>query len=142
MADQNSNKGDAVEVHEDLKGASGNAEPMAVADPEMAEALRNYVPGTPEERKLVRKIDLYLMPMLWIMYILNYVDRTNIGNAKIAGMSRDLSLTDDGYAWVLSIFFILDAMSEASEENRALEQLAPKLRQGDFPNRAMASVSL
>ncbi|KAJ0158672.1 putative transporter [Colletotrichum tanaceti] len=45
------------------------------------------------------------MPMLWIMYILNYVDRTNIGNAKIAGMQKDLGLTDDGYAWVLSIFF-------------------------------------
>ncbi|KAK2020662.1 major facilitator superfamily transporter [Colletotrichum zoysiae] len=75
------------------------------ADAELAEALRNYVPGTREERQLVKKIDLFLMPILWIMYILNYVDRTNIGNAKIAGMQKDLGLTDDGYAWVLSIFF-------------------------------------
>ncbi|KAK1593696.1 major facilitator superfamily transporter [Colletotrichum navitas] len=75
------------------------------ADAELAEALRNYVPGTREEKQLVKKIDLFLMPILWIMYILNYVDRTNIGNAKIAGMQKDLSLTDDGYAWVLSIFF-------------------------------------
>ncbi|EFQ31585.1 major facilitator superfamily transporter [Colletotrichum graminicola M1.001] len=75
------------------------------ADAELAEALRNYVPGTREEKQLVKKIDLFLMPMLWIMYILNYVDRTNIGNAKIAGMQKDLGLTDDGYAWVLSIFF-------------------------------------
>jgi len=74
-------------------------------DNELADAIRNYVPGTTEERKLVRKIDLLLMPMLWIMYILNYVDRTNIGNAKIAGMGADLSLTDDQYAWILSIFF-------------------------------------
>lgn len=97
-------------------------------DHELAEALRNFVPGTAEEKKLVRKIDFYLMPMLWLMYILNYVDRTNIvsrlsakqyplvekessadmriqGNAKIAGMQKDLGLTDDGYAWVLSIFF-------------------------------------
>ncbi|KAK1980079.1 major facilitator superfamily transporter [Colletotrichum cereale] len=78
---------------------------VSEADAELAEALRNYVPGTREERQLVKKIDLFLMPMLWIMYILNYVDRTNIGNAKIAGMQKDLSLTDDGYAWVLSIFF-------------------------------------
>jgi hypothetical protein len=47
-------------------------------EPELAEALRNYVPQSAEEKKLVRKIDLFLMPMLWIMYILNYVDRTNI----------------------------------------------------------------
>lgn len=46
--------------------------------PEVAESLRNYVPGTPEEKKLVRKIDLFLMPMIWVMYILNYIDRMNI----------------------------------------------------------------
>lgn len=32
-----------------------------------------YVPDTDEERKLVRKIDMRLIPMLWVMYILNYV---------------------------------------------------------------------
>lgn len=36
-------------------------------------ALYDYVPGTEAERKLVRKIDLHLLPMLWVMYILNYV---------------------------------------------------------------------
>ncbi|RSM15864.1 hypothetical protein CDV31_004806 [Fusarium ambrosium] len=75
------------------------------ADSELQQELHNYIPHTTEEKKLVRKIDTFLMPMLWIMYILNYVDRTNIGNAKIAGMQDDLSLTDDNYAWVLSIFF-------------------------------------
>lgn len=48
------------------------------ADNELQQELRNYVPHTTEEKKLVRKIDMFLMPMLWIMYILNYVDRTNI----------------------------------------------------------------
>lgn len=32
-----------------------------------------YVPDTDEERRLVRKIDIRLIPMLWVMYILNYV---------------------------------------------------------------------
>lgn len=45
---------------------------------ELSDALRNYTPGSPEEKKLVKKIDLFLMPMLWVMYILNYVDRMNI----------------------------------------------------------------
>ncbi|KAM3515646.1 hypothetical protein MY11210_000824 [Beauveria gryllotalpidicola] len=78
---------------------------LEVEESEMAEQLRDFVPGSPEEKKLVRKIDLYLMPILWIKYVFNYIDRTNIGNAKIAGMQHDLRLTDDGYAWVLSIFF-------------------------------------
>ena len=29
-----------------------------------------------EERKLVRKIDLFLLPNIWLMYLLSYVDRT------------------------------------------------------------------
>lgn len=29
-----------------------------------------------EERKLVRKIDLFLLPTIWLMYLLSYVDRT------------------------------------------------------------------
>ena len=32
---------------------------------------------TPEEEKaLVRKIDLYLLPTIWLMYLLSYMDRT------------------------------------------------------------------
>ncbi|KAH7150228.1 putative vitamin H transporter [Dactylonectria estremocensis] len=90
---------ESVEMKEDPKGDA------TLQNNELAEALRNYVPGTAEEKKLVRKIDCFLMPILWIMYILNYVDRTNIGNAKIAGMADELSLSDDDYAWVLSVFF-------------------------------------
>jgi hypothetical protein len=35
-----------------------------------------YVPGTEEEKKLIRKIDLMLMPTIWCMYLLSYMDRT------------------------------------------------------------------
>lgn len=38
--------------------------------------MDDYVPGTEAEKKLVRKIDLYLLPMMWIMYLLSYMDRT------------------------------------------------------------------
>lgn len=62
--------------------------------PEVAEALRNYVPGTPEEKKLVRKIDLFLMPMIWVMYILNYIDRMNIVSRLLQLVAVDEYLTD------------------------------------------------
>lgn len=53
------------------------------AESEMAKDLRNFVPGTPEEKRLVRKIDLYLMPILWIKYVFNYIDRTNIVSMQL-----------------------------------------------------------
>ncbi|TVY71267.1 MFS transporter prlL [Lachnellula suecica] len=91
--------------HVEISSQKGKDDVMTTADIELREALKNYVPGTEAEKKLVRKIDLYIMPMLWIMYIMNYVDRTNIGNAKVAGMDVDLDLDSNRYAWVLSVFF-------------------------------------
>lgn len=37
-----------------------------------------YVSDTDEEKKLVRKIDLYLLPCIWFMYLMSYLDRTNV----------------------------------------------------------------
>lgn len=38
--------------------------------------IDRYVPGTDEEKKLVRKIDSYILPMMWVMYLMSYMDRT------------------------------------------------------------------
>jgi hypothetical protein len=37
------------------------------------------------EALLRRKIDLRLLPMVIVMYIMNYLDRNNIASARIAG---------------------------------------------------------
>jgi hypothetical protein len=42
------------------------------------ERLRNYVPDTAEEKRLVRKVDMFMVPTLWFMCVLAYVDRNNI----------------------------------------------------------------
>lgn len=47
-----------------------------------------YIPDTDEEKRLVRKIDKRLMPMLWVMYVMNYIDRTNIGVSGFANPSK------------------------------------------------------
>jgi hypothetical protein len=46
------------------------------------DSIIDYVPGTDEERALVRKMDRRLFPILWFMYIFNYIDRTNIGVSR------------------------------------------------------------
>lgn len=37
-----------------------------------------------DERKLVRKMDLWLIPWLSVLYLLSFLDRTSIGNAKVS----------------------------------------------------------
>ena len=58
------------------------------------------------ERKLVWKFDLHILPVLALMYLFNSLDKSNLGNAKTAGLEKTLKLTGDEYNIILSIFFI------------------------------------
>jgi hypothetical protein len=49
---------------------------------------------------------LRLIPMLTALYLLAYLDKTNIGNAVIEGMLPDLKMSGNQYNIALSIFFI------------------------------------
>lgn len=48
-----------------------------------------------ETKKLLRKMDRYLLPFLALLYLLSFLDRTNIGNAKLAGLEEDLKMTGE-----------------------------------------------
>jgi len=62
---------------------------------------------TPEEqKKIIRKVDLRLIPTLGCMYCVSLMDRTNLGVAMVAGMGVDLKLTGERYSLVVLLFFI------------------------------------
>lgn len=74
-----------IETADLHKSHVDNVEIVANADrPNPRKEAPAYVAGlTPEEREqaekaLVRKIDIRLLPMIILMYILNYLDRNNI----------------------------------------------------------------
>ena len=58
------------------------------------------------EKRLVWKFDLRILPTLAVMYLFNSLDKSNLGNAKTAGLEDDLGLKGDDYNLILSIFFI------------------------------------
>lgn len=41
--------------------------------------VAQWINGTPEEKKLVRKLDWRILPCTWILYLLGFLDRANIG---------------------------------------------------------------
>lgn len=43
-------------------------------------------------KKLLRKCDKALLPFLALLYLLSFLDRTNIGNAKLAKLEQDLKM--------------------------------------------------
>lgn len=46
-----------------------------------------------ETKRLLRKLDWALLPLLSLLYLLSFLDRANIGNAKLAGLEKDLGMT-------------------------------------------------
>lgn len=75
------------------------------------------------ERRVVRKLDWHVVPLVAALCechahativslneqtdLLAFLDRSNIGNARIAGMEDDLRLGyGDRYTWLLTIFYI------------------------------------
>ncbi|KAJ1561693.1 hypothetical protein HK405_003137 [Cladochytrium tenue] len=58
-----------------------------------------------EERALLRKIDWYLMPLMCIVYGLNYLDKTTISYASVMGLKTDLHLVGQQYSWLGSMFY-------------------------------------
>ena len=42
--------------------------------------------------RLIRKIDWTLLPFLALLYLLSFLDRTNIGNARLAGLEKELGM--------------------------------------------------
>ncbi|PPQ78121.1 hypothetical protein CVT25_015646 [Psilocybe cyanescens] len=67
-------------------------------------------PGSPEriqaERKLVRKLDMRLLPTIFLIFIMNYIDRNGVTTARLKGMQQDLHISDIQYATVIAILFV------------------------------------
>ncbi|KAI9878608.1 MAG: hypothetical protein M1830_000427 [Pleopsidium flavum] len=58
------------------------------------------------EKRLLLKLDLHVLPMITLLYMLAFVDRINIGNARIQGLEKDLHMKGQDYNIALFMFFI------------------------------------
>ncbi|RKL35211.1 hypothetical protein BFJ70_g8068 [Fusarium oxysporum] len=58
------------------------------------------------EKALLRKLDLKLLPAVGILYLLSFLDRSNVGNARIEGMIDDLHMSGNEYLTGLTLYFI------------------------------------
>lgn len=54
---------------------------------------------------VVRKLDRHLVLFVAFLYMLSFLDRSNIGNAKIAGLTEDLNIDSSQYEWLLTSFY-------------------------------------
>ena len=76
--------------------------------------------------RTLRKMDLRLIPMLAILYLLSFLDRGNIGNAKIQGLETDLKLTGPQYSLCATVFFFTYCAFEIPS-NLLLKRFRPSI---------------
>ncbi|OBZ73553.1 hypothetical protein A0H81_06343 [Grifola frondosa] len=131
-----------IDPEKGLEGSSTNLSdekgPASVADQsEVDEKLHTKIYnehvdiGGVDEKKLLRKLDIHLIPWLSFLYLLSFLDRSSIGNAKarthwLYHMETDLHITDQQYLMALTIFFFSYAVFEVPS-NVFLKRLRPSI---------------
>lgn len=83
-----------------IKNASLEADPASSSEQDDLDA------DGINERTLLRKIDWRLLPAVGILYLLSFLDRSNVGNARIEGLATDLHMTGNQYLTGLTLYFI------------------------------------
>ncbi|KAL2053359.1 hypothetical protein ABVK25_006353 [Lepraria finkii] len=58
------------------------------------------------DRRITRKFDTHVVPWLFGLWLLAFIDRSNIGNARIDGLNTDLKLDGDKFNIALTVFYV------------------------------------
>ena len=69
--------------------------------------LNMQVNGSDKEmaKRVLRKIDWRLIPLMFITYNLNFMDKTILSSASVFGLREDNGLKGQQYSWVSSVFY-------------------------------------
>ncbi|KAI8640259.1 major facilitator superfamily domain-containing protein [Parasitella parasitica] len=102
MSDQNN----SANVSEKEKGV----ESVNYSHEDQIDALESIDPKL--EARIRRKFDMRIVPMATLIYLMAFIDRSNMGNAKNLGMTEELDLTGNRFSITLTTFFITYVLFE------------------------------
>ncbi|KAF8963255.1 MFS general substrate transporter [Flammula alnicola] len=74
----------------------------------------------------VRKMDWTILPIMTMFYLLSFLDRSNIGNARIAGLQKGLRMTDIQYEIAVTITYVPYILAELPS-NLLLRKIGPNI---------------
>ncbi|POS79790.1 hypothetical protein DHEL01_v201822 [Diaporthe helianthi] len=122
-----------IDVHSDGVGVKEGGSPTGMyprdREPGYSEdydVLGVACPPHTTERKLMTRVDLHLLPFISILYLLAFLDRVNIANAKSFNLVEDLRLGGTEYNTILVIFFVPYVFFEIPS-NILLKKLSPRV---------------
>jgi hypothetical protein len=59
-----------------------------------------------EEAAVIRKLDMRILPLVFVLYSFSVLDRSNLGNAKLAGLEDAIDLSGNNYNLLGTLFYI------------------------------------
>jgi hypothetical protein len=62
------------------------------------------VASTAIEAKMLRKLRMHIIPFVFVLFVINFVDRINIGFAALT-MNKELAITSQQFGLLSGIFF-------------------------------------
>ncbi|KAK8084113.1 putative MFS transporter [Apiospora saccharicola] len=77
-----------------------------------------------DEKKLVAKLDRRIVPLVMLSYTLSFLDRVNIGNARLYGLEEDIGLKGNQYQIAVAIMFVTYLLLEVPS-NLVLKPFSP-----------------
>lgn len=110
------------------EGSTAAAKNILAHSHDADEAMKAFASGEVVEidaatnRRLLRIIDWHLMPLLCLIYGLNYLDKTTLSYASIMGIKTDINLEGDDYQWLGSMFYF-GYLAWEYPTNRLLQRL-------------------
>ncbi|KAK0453626.1 MFS transporter [Armillaria borealis] len=63
-------------------------------------------------RNILWKLDCHILPPLALLWLANFIDRSNVGNARIAGLETDTHLHGNQFNTTLAVFYITYTLVE------------------------------
>lgn len=85
----------------------GKMEALQIANLDIVEKGAPTIEFSEKEKNaVIRKLDWRLMPLIFILYSLSVLDRSNLGNARLAGLVDDIDLSGRRYDWLATVFYI------------------------------------
>jgi sugar phosphate permease len=117
MADKESDSVDKVETSSEriMEPPMKDTDDRAHVEEMAGKEVNDYY-ESPEfkarERRVVRKLDFYIAPLMGSLNFVSYIDRSNIGFAATQGMADDLNLAASDLNVAISTFYVLYVLSE------------------------------
>lgn len=110
----------AEEEMNEMKAQNGAVSPGSASGRDVAIAYNI------NESKLVTKLDRHLLPGVCLLYLMSFLDRSNVANARLDGLTEDLHMTGNQYLTGLTLFFVGYILLEVLW-NVILKRIGPKL---------------